>query len=59
MERSGLGQPEFASRIGVTPESLAAYLDGSAGPSASLMIRMRRLSDRFVKMNAERSAESN
>jgi len=59
MERSGLGQPEFASRIGVTPENLAAYLDGSASPSASLMIRMRRLSDRFVKMKAERSAESN
>jgi hypothetical protein len=59
MERSGLGQPEFASRIGVTPENLAAYLDGSASPSASLMIRMRRLSDRFVKMKADRSAESN
>jgi len=59
MERSGLGQSEFASRIGVTPENLAAYLDGSASPSASLMIRMRRLSDRFVKMQAERSAESN
>jgi hypothetical protein len=59
MERSGLGQSEFASRIGVTPENLAAYLDGSASASASLMIRMRRLSDRFVKMKAEHSAESN
>ena len=59
MERSGLGQPEFASRIGVAPEDLAAYLDGSASPSASLMIRMRRLSDRFVKVKGTRSAESN
>jgi hypothetical protein len=59
MERSGLGQPEFASRIGVAPEELAAYVDGSASPSASLMIRMRRLSDRFVKVNADRSAGSN
>jgi hypothetical protein len=59
MDRSGLGQPEFASRIGVAPEELAAYVDGSASPSASLMIRMRRLSDRFVKVNADRSAESN
>ena len=59
MERSGLGQPEFASRIGVAPEDLAAYLDGGACPSASLMIRMRRLSDRFVKVKGTRSAESN
>jgi len=59
MDRSGLGQPEFASRIGVAPEDLAAYLDGSTSPSASLMIRMRRLSDRFVKVKATRSAESN
>ena len=58
MERSGLAQPEFASRIGVAPEDLAAYLDGGACPSASLMIRMRRLSDRFVKVKGTRSAES-
>jgi hypothetical protein len=59
IERSGLGQPEFASRIGVPPEDLAAYLDGCASPSASLMIRMRRLSDRFVKMKSTRPPESN
>lgn len=49
MDRSGLGQQEFASRIGVQVEDLTAYLDGSVSPSASLMIRMRRLSDRFVR----------
>ena len=49
IERSGLAQQEFASRIGVAPEDLAAYLDGSVSPSASLMIRIRRLSDRFVR----------
>jgi hypothetical protein len=59
MDRSRLGHPEFASRIGVAPDALAAYLDGSASPSASLMIRMRRLSDRFVKVNTERPAEPN
>jgi transcriptional regulator with XRE-family HTH domain len=59
IERSGLGQQEFASRIGVAPEDLAAYVDGSVSPSASLMIRIRRLSDRFVKVKPERSAESN
>ena len=58
IERSGLGQQEFASRIGVDPEDLDAYVDGSTSPSASLMIRIRRLSDRFVKVTPPRSAES-
>jgi hypothetical protein len=49
IERSGLREQEFASRIGVTTEDLAAYLDARVSPSASLMIRMRRLSDRFAK----------
>jgi hypothetical protein len=59
IDRSGLGEQEFASRIGVAPEDLAGYLDGTTSPSASLMIRMRRLSDRFVKVKTARSAESN
>jgi hypothetical protein len=59
IDRSGLGEQEFASRIGVAPEELAAYLDGTTSPSAALMIRMRRLSDRFVKVKTTRSAKSN
>jgi transcriptional regulator with XRE-family HTH domain len=59
IDRSGLGHQEFASRIGVTPEELAAYLDGSTSPTAALMLRMRRLSDRFVKVKSARSPESN
>ncbi|UXA07455.1 XRE family transcriptional regulator [Mycobacterium sp. SMC-2] len=59
IDRSGLAPQEFASRIGVSAEELDAYADGRTSPSASLMIRMRRLSDRFVKVNATRSAESN
>jgi hypothetical protein len=55
LDRSGLGQHEFASRIGVPTDRFAAYVDGSATPSASLMIRMRRLSDRFAKMRSERA----
>ncbi|CQD04053.1 hypothetical protein BN1232_00582 [Mycobacterium lentiflavum] len=51
IERSGLAQREFAARIGVAAEDLASYLDGSVSPSAALMIRIRRLSDRFVKVN--------
>ena len=59
IDRSGLAEHEFASRIGVDPEDLATYLAGGASPSASLMIRMRRLSDRFVKVKSARAAESN
>ena len=54
LERSGLGEDEFASRIGVPSKDLAAYLSGETSPPASLMIRMRRLSDRFVKMRNQR-----
>lgn len=55
--RSGLSDQEFASRIGVTVADFAAYLDGSVSPPASLMIRMRRLSDRFAKMRAQRAQD--
>jgi hypothetical protein len=59
LDRSGLGEQEFASRIGVPPADLATYLDGTVSPAASLMIRMRRLSDRFAKMRAQRAAGGN
>ena len=59
IERSGLNEQEFSARIGVPPEILATYLDGSNSPSASLMIRIRRLSDRFAKAKSERPAEAN
>jgi len=58
LERSGLGPQEFASRIGVPTAQFNAYLDGSANPAASLMIRIRRLSDRFAKMRSERAGQS-
>lgn len=59
IDRSGLAQQEFASRIGVSAEELGGYLDGSTSPTAALMIRIRRLSDRFVKVKSGPSAESN
>jgi hypothetical protein len=55
--RSGLGAHEFASRIGVPPDEFEAYLKGRVSPPASLLIRMRRLSDRFAKMHAQRSGK--
>lgn len=56
-QRSGLSEQEFASRIGVEIADFTAYLDAAVSPPASLMIRMRRLSDRFAKMRAQRTAD--
>lgn len=50
LKRSGLSPQEFASRIGVHANDFDSFLEGRTSPSASLMIRMRRLSDRFAKM---------
>jgi hypothetical protein len=55
IDRSSLGPREFASRIGVTGDELASYLAGEVSPSGSQIVRMRRLSDRFAKMKAQRS----
>lgn len=57
MERSGLSIEEFASRIGVGAEDFTAYLNAAVSPPASLMIRMRRLSDRFAKIRALQAQE--
>ncbi|WP_102145766.1 transcriptional regulator [Mycobacterium hubeiense] len=54
LDRSGLAPQEFASRIGVPSDEFSSYLSGKKSPAASLMIRMRRLSDRFAKMHAQR-----
>ena len=57
LERSGLGEQEFTSRIGVPREAFSAYLGATVSPPASLMIRMRRLSDRFAKIRAQQTSE--
>ena len=54
MERSGLAQQEFASRIGVLTDRFERFLTGDESPPASLMIRMRRLSDRFARIHDDR-----
>jgi hypothetical protein len=58
LDRSGLGPHEFASRIGASAEELNAYVSGEVSPSAAQMVRMHRLSDRFAKMKAHRSAHA-
>ncbi|SER73370.1 hypothetical protein SAMN04488583_6106 [Mycobacterium sp. 88mf] len=57
LRRSELQAPEFASRVGVSNESFADYLEGTTSPPASLLLRMQRLSDRFAKLSAQRSAK--
>lgn len=54
LEHSGLGKQEFASRIGVPAAEFATFLSGAASPSAALMVRMQRLSERFAKMRSAR-----
>jgi hypothetical protein len=58
IDHSGLGPREFASRIGVSGEELVTYLEAHVSPSAAQLVRMRRLSYRFAKMKAQRSARS-
>ena len=54
LEKSGLGQQEFASRIGVRNADFNTYLTGEASPAASLMVRMSKLAERFAKMRSAR-----
>jgi DNA-binding transcriptional regulator YiaG len=41
--RSGLSRSEFASRIGTSASRLSTYATGKVTPSATLMLRIRRL----------------
>jgi hypothetical protein len=54
LDRSGLGQQEFASRIGVPNTDFASYLNAETSPSAAMIVRMRNLADRFDRMRAAR-----
>ena len=41
--RSGLSKQDFAERIGTSRSRLSTYMSGKVVPSASLMVRMRRV----------------
>lgn len=43
VERSGLSRAEFASRIGTSASRLSTYAAGKVTPSATLMLRIRRV----------------
>ena len=43
VDRSGLSQAKFASRIGTSASRLSTYVGGKVTPSAALLLRMRRV----------------
>jgi DNA-binding transcriptional regulator YiaG len=47
VERSGLSQAEFASRIGTSASRLSTYASGKVTPSAMLMVRIRRVAGHY------------
>jgi DNA-binding transcriptional regulator YiaG len=46
IQRSGLSQVEFASRIGTSASRLSTYASGKVIPSATLVLRIRRVAER-------------
>jgi len=46
IQRSGLSQAEFASRVGTSPSRLSTYASGRVTPSATLMLRISRAADK-------------
>ncbi len=50
---------EFASRIGVPADEFQRYLNAQSSPPATLMVRMKRLSERFGRMRAGRPPAAN
>jgi DNA-binding transcriptional regulator YiaG len=49
VHESGLSRTEFASRVGTSPSRLSTYATGKVTPSASLLVRMRRVATREQK----------
>ncbi|MGH3260632.1 MAG: helix-turn-helix domain-containing protein [Trebonia sp.] len=50
--RSGLSQRDFAIRLGTSRTRLSTYMSGKVTPSASLMLRMRRVTTRAASDDA-------
>ncbi|MGH3949720.1 MAG: helix-turn-helix domain-containing protein [Pseudonocardiaceae bacterium] len=51
---SRLSRTEFASRIGTSASRLSTYATGKVTPSATLMLRIRRLAERLPAGEPER-----
>jgi DNA-binding transcriptional regulator YiaG len=53
VDRSGLSKSEFAERIGTSRSRLSTYMSGKVVPSATLMVRMRRVAGHATTMTAD------
>jgi ribosome-binding protein aMBF1 (putative translation factor) len=51
IDRSGLRRADFAARIGTSSSRLSTYATGRVTPSATLLLRIRRLADRTGRMS--------
>jgi DNA-binding transcriptional regulator YiaG len=49
VRRSGLSRTQFASRIGTSASRLSTYASGKVTPSATLMLRIRRVADQHSR----------
>jgi DNA-binding transcriptional regulator YiaG len=57
VKRSGLSRAAFASRIGTSASRLSTYTSGKVTPSATLLLRIRRIADRESRAMSGYSAE--
>jgi DNA-binding transcriptional regulator YiaG len=55
--RSGLSQQDFADRMGTSRPRLSTYMAGKVVPSATLMVRMRRVEQLAREPQRDLSAE--
>jgi DNA-binding transcriptional regulator YiaG len=46
VRRAGLSRTEFAAQLGTSASRLSTYLSGKVVPSATLMVRIRRVAER-------------
>ena len=51
--RSGMSKQNFAERIGTSRSRLSTYISGKVVPSATLMVRMRRVALHASEMTAQ------
>ena len=55
--RSGLSQHDFALRLGTSRPRLSTYMSGKVTPSASLILRMRRVAAQTQAKDARRRSD--
>ena len=57
VKRAGLSRAAFASRIGTSASRLSTYTSGKVTPSATLLLRIRRVADRESRAMSGYSSE--